>query len=76
MLELAVEATYPICEALVVALISVSSSVQGVTIMELDHYLATPLSNNQTLTNAVSCRIIYKTFVKYFSLFFVCIPLF
>ena len=65
MLELAVEATYPICEALVVALISVSSSVQGVTIMELDHYLATPISNNKTFTNVVSCRIFYKISIKY-----------
>ena len=54
MLELAVEATYPICEALTVALISVSASIQGVTIMELDHYLATPMPDNSTFTNAVS----------------------
>ena len=66
MLELAVEATYRICEALVVALISVSSSIQGVTIMELDHYLATPISNNKTFTNIVSCRIIHKAIINYF----------
>ena len=54
MLELAVEATYPICEALTVSLISVSASLQGVTIMELDHYLAKPLPQNATVANTVS----------------------
>ena len=54
MLELAVEATYPICEALTVSLISVSASIQGVTIMELDHYLARPISENTTMSNTVS----------------------
>ena len=53
MLELAVEATYPICEALTVSLISVSASIQGVTIMELDHYLAKPISENTTSSNTV-----------------------
>ena len=54
MLELAVEATYPICEALTVSLISVSASLQGVTIMELDHYLAKPLPQNATVADTVS----------------------
>ena len=53
LLELAVEATYPICEALTVSLISVSASVQGVTIMELDHYLAKPVSENITTSHTV-----------------------
>ena len=48
------EATYPICEALTVSLISVSASLQGVTIMELDHYLAKPLPQNATVANTVS----------------------
>ena len=60
MLELAVEATYPICEALTVSLISVSASVQGVTIMELDHYLAKPVSYNTTTTNIVSLKHISR----------------
>ena len=54
MLELAVEATYPICEALTVSLISVSASIQGVTIMEMDHYLARPISDNTPSSNNVS----------------------
>ena len=53
LLELAVEATYPICEALTVSLISVSASVQGVTIMELDHYLAKPIPMNVTSRHSV-----------------------
>ena len=53
MLELAVEATYPICEALTVSLISVSASLQGVTIMELDHYLAKPIPDNTTIASTV-----------------------
>ena len=47
------EATYPICEALTVSLISVSASIQGVTIMELDHYLAKPIPDNTTIANTV-----------------------
>ena len=66
MLELAVEATYPICEALTVSLISVSASIQGVTIMELDHYLSKPISQNTTITNDVSYRINYNSMLDTF----------
>ena len=72
MLELAVEATYPICEALTVSLISVSASIQGVTIMELDHYLSKPILENTTITNNVSYHNnyylmldIFKSFKRY-----------
>ena len=42
MLELAVEATYPVDEAIVIALISMSSAIQGVIIMEMDSILKRP----------------------------------
>jgi hypothetical protein len=41
-LELAVEATFPVDEAIVIAMISMSSAVQGVIIMELDTVLRQP----------------------------------
>ena len=42
MLELAVEATYPVHEAIVIALITMSSAIQGVVVMEMDAILKRP----------------------------------
>ena len=50
MLDLAVEATFPVCEAMTVALISVSASIQGVVIMELKNYLAGPIIKGESVT--------------------------
>ena len=50
MLELTVEATYPICQALTVSMISVLASIQGVVLIELESYLAQPITLNNTIT--------------------------
>ena len=42
LLELAVEATYPVDEAIVTAMITISSAIQGVVIMEMDAILKRP----------------------------------
>ena len=54
MLELAVEATYPICQALTVSMISVFASIQGVLLIELESYLSQPIATNNTITVPVS----------------------
>jgi len=46
-LELAVEVTYPIDEAIVIALITMSSAIQGVVIMEMDAVLKRPAEEGQ-----------------------------
>ena len=42
LLELAVEATYPMDEAIVTATIKISSAIQGVVIMQMDAILKRP----------------------------------
>ena len=54
MLELTVEATYPICQALTVSMISVLASIQGVVLIELESYLAQPITLNNTTGTLVS----------------------
>ena len=54
MLELTVEATYPICQALTVSMISVLASIQGVVLIELESYLAQPITINNTTGMVVS----------------------
>ena len=54
MLELTVETTYPICQALTVSMISVLASIQGVVLIELESYLAQPITLNNTTGTLVS----------------------
>ena len=51
MLELAVEATYPVDEAIVIAMISMSSAIQGVIIMEMDTVLRQPAEEVYEMVN-------------------------
>ena len=51
MLELAVEATYPVDEAIVIAMISMSSAIKGVIIMEMDTVLRQPAEEVYEMVN-------------------------
>ena len=44
-LELTAETSFPVEESIPVALISISTALQGVILMELDSILANPLDN-------------------------------
>ena len=62
-LELTVETCFPVEESIPVALISISTAVQSVILMELDSVLAKPLNylNESELTNSTESSLGQRT---------------